>query len=73
MTVQELISKLQAYDPDDEIMFAYQYGDHWRTTVAKPVRKVDEDMVQESEGAFRVVDFDESTDEEKCKQVVIIS
>ena len=45
MTVQELINLLQWQDPDAEVHFAYNYGDHWRTEVAPKVGRVDEGAV----------------------------
>jgi hypothetical protein len=49
MKVHELIEKLQQMDPEDEVHFAYHYGDHWRTLVAPKVERVDEDYVRYSE------------------------
>ena len=49
MTVQELINLLQWQDPDAEVHFAYNYGDHWRTEVAPKVSRVDEGVVEYSE------------------------
>ena len=49
MTVQELINLLQWQDPDAEVHFAYNYGDHWRTEVAPNVSNVREGVVEYSE------------------------
>ena len=38
VTVSELISMLQDLgDPDKEVYFSYNYGDHWNSMVAQPV------------------------------------
>ena len=42
MKVRELIETLAGYEPDSEVHFSYNYGDHWRTTVAPKVTNVDE-------------------------------
>ena len=34
MTVQELIDQLGYMNPEAEVHFTYNYGDHWRTQVA---------------------------------------
>ncbi len=49
MTVKELIETLEGMDPEAEVHFSYNYGDHWRTTVAPKVRSVDELEVEYSE------------------------
>jgi hypothetical protein len=45
MKVYELITKLQEMDPDAEVHFSYNYGDHWRTHVAPKVQRVEEGAV----------------------------
>jgi hypothetical protein len=49
MLVKELIESLQYMDPEAEVHFAYNYGDHWRTEVAPKVDRVDEGVVEYSE------------------------
>ena len=49
MLVKELIESLQYVDPEAEVHFAYNYGDHWRTEVAPKVGRVDEGVVEYSE------------------------
>ena len=39
MTAHELARQLLA-GPDIDVQFAYNYGDHWKTTVAADVSKV---------------------------------
>ena len=49
MMVSELIQRLQGEDQDAEVHFAYNYGDHARTTVAPKIRRVEEVNVVYSE------------------------
>ena len=49
MQVKELIEALQYMDPEAEVHYAYNYGDHWRTEVAPKVDRVDEGVVEYSE------------------------
>lgn len=49
MTVAELIRCLNSMDPEAEVHFSYDYGDHWRTTVAPAIRRVKEGEVAYSE------------------------
>ena len=41
MKVSELIELLQMENPDAEVHFQYNYGDHWRTQVAPTVDSVE--------------------------------
>jgi hypothetical protein len=41
MTVQELIETLQDFDPNMKVKFAYNFGDYWRTEVAREVNDVE--------------------------------
>jgi len=45
MQVKELIEMLQGMDPEAQVHYAYNYGDHWRTEVAPKVDRVDEGAV----------------------------
>jgi len=49
MKVRELIESLGYMNPDAEVHFSYNYGDHWRTEVAPKVSQVDEGLVAYSE------------------------
>ena len=49
MQVKELIEMLQDMNPEADVHFAYNYGDHWRTEVAPKVGSVDEGAVVYSE------------------------
>lgn len=48
MKVQDLIDRLADFDPEAEVHVAYNYGDHWDTTVAPGVSDVDEVEVVDS-------------------------
>jgi hypothetical protein len=41
MQVKELIEMLQGQDPEAQVHYAYNYGDHWRTEVAPKIDRVD--------------------------------
>jgi hypothetical protein len=49
MKVRELIEELKNFDPESEVHFSYNYGDHWRTIVAPAVEHADEEFVTHSE------------------------
>ena len=49
MKVSELIEMLQCENPDAEVHFSYNYGDHWRTQVAPEVRDVQVGFVKYSD------------------------
>ena len=80
MKVADLIEVLQGYDPELEVHFAYNYGDHWRTAVAPNVTQVTEGYVDFSD--YHRMDklgdeedmFDEETGEEKdgARRVVVL-
>ncbi len=74
MKVSELIDELQLQDKDAEVHFSYNYGDHWRTTVAPKVENVELARVVYSEyhSMPRVVDEDDNRFE-KGEEVVVIS
>jgi hypothetical protein len=43
------MEQLGYMNPEAEVHFAYNYGDHWRTEVAPKVGRVDEGVVEYSE------------------------
>ena len=49
MQVFQLIEQLMDLDPNAEVHYAYNYGDHWRTEVAPKVGRVDGGAVVYSE------------------------
>jgi len=84
MTVQELIEQLGYMNPEAEVHFAYNYGDHWRTEVAPQVGRVDEGAVVYSEyhrmdkilDADGDCEFDDEGNEvvdESTRRVVVLS
>jgi hypothetical protein len=79
MKVKELIALLEHEDPEAEVHYAYDYGDHVHTTVTEPVADVDEGVVKWSEyhNRFSLVDdedgFEEKEDGDRVKTVVVLS
>jgi hypothetical protein len=79
MLVHELIELLQDQDPDLEVHFSYNYGDHWRTEVAPVVDTVDVANVTYSDyhEMHRLVDDNEDDecedeDDDGIKRVVVL-
>lgn len=78
MKVSDLIEALQGMDPDLDVHFAYNYGDHWRTHVAPSVRHVDMGFVKYSDyhRMDKIVepdyDDEDSADTFQGKPVVVI-
>lgn len=73
MKVKELIEELKNFDPEMEVHFSYNYGDHWRTQVAPVAENVDEMPVKHS-GYHNMPKLIEDEDEDdECKRVVVIS
>ena len=66
MQVFQLIEQLMDLDPNAEVHFSYNYGDHWRTEVAPRVGSVLEGLVKYSEyhRMDRLMDEDEMYEEE---------
>lgn len=78
MQVKDLIELLAGYDPEAEVHFTYNYGDHWRTQVAPKIRDVDVGYVKFSD-YHRMpkvyepdYDEDDETDADKLTEVVLI-
>jgi len=70
MKVSELIELLEQKNPDAEVHFSYNYGDHWHTEVAPSVESVKSGMIEYSDyhRMDKVVDseddvYDEETGE----------
>jgi hypothetical protein len=66
MKVAELIEQLQDMNPNAEVHFSYNYGDHWRTHVAPTVDTVEEGIVEYSDyhSMDKMVDHEDVYDEE---------
>jgi len=79
MKVQELIEQLKSMNPNAEVHFSYNYGDHWRTQVAPSVDEVFEGVVKHSEyhSMDRLMDeddmYEDEGDYEGTRRVVVIS
>jgi hypothetical protein len=85
MQVKELIEMLQGLDPEAQVHYAYNYGDHWRTEVAPKIDRVDVGSVVYSDyhRMDKMVEneydteFDEETGEEivdeTLRRVVVLS
>ena len=80
MKVSQLIEELGFMNPDAEVHFSYNYGDHWRTEVAPAVSSVADGVVEFSEyhRMDKMVDdedcYDEDTGDYKAdvRKVVVI-
>jgi hypothetical protein len=79
MQVFQLIEQLMDMDPNAEVHFSYNYGDHWRTEVAPTVDRVDEGMVKFSEyhRMDKLIDEDEAYEDEGdlegARRVVVLA
>lgn len=82
MTLDETIEALQrlrqTVDGGTEVHFAYNYGDHWRTTVTPKVELIEEATVTHSgyHGMDKLViteELDEDADTSKHRQVILVS
>jgi hypothetical protein len=77
MKVAQLIEQLQDMDPNADVHFSYNYGDHWRTQVAATIDRVDEGYVEHSDyhNMDKVIDQDDFDDEdtELPNRVVLLS
>jgi hypothetical protein len=81
MNVRKLIEQLQSMNPEAEVHFSYNYGDHWRTDVAPTVDRVDEGVVEYSDyhRMDKMVDDEDCYDEETgnfketVRQVVVLA
>ena len=78
MNVKELIEQLQSMNPDAEVHFSYNYGDHWRTKVAPVADSVFEGVVKRSDyhGMDKLMDeddmYEDEGDYEGTRRVVVI-
>ena len=65
MTVAELIEKLQSFDDDMEVQFAYPYHDYWHSIVCGNITNIDIEQVKYSEyhRSDKLVDMDEDEED----------
>ena len=85
MKVHELIEELGNYDPNQEVHFSYNYGDHWRTIVAPSVEIVEkgkvtysdyhqmDQLVTDNEEDGEEEDDQESAPDTTVRSVVVLS
>ena len=79
MQVFQLIERLMDLDPNAEVHFSYNYGDHWHTEVAPNVSQLDEGLVKYSEyhRMDKLMDenemYEEEGDFEGTRRVVVLS
>jgi len=78
MLVKDLIEQLQSQNPNAEVHFSYNYGDHWQTQVAPTVDRVDLALVKYSEyhRMDKLMDednmYEDEGDYEGTRRVVVI-
>ena len=78
MQVYQLIEQLEYLDPNAEVHFSYNYGDHWHTQVAPTVDQVSMGVVKYS--AYHSMDklmdendmYEDEGDFEGTRRVVVI-
>ena len=84
MQVFQLIEQLMDLDPNAEVHFSYNYGDHWRTEVAPKVGRVDEgavvyseyhrmDKILDADGDCEFDDEGREIVDESTRRVVVLS
>ena len=75
MKVAELIAELQKQDPEAEVHFCYNYGDHAQTIVAPQVEDVSEGYVIHSDyhGMPRTLDLEVEDKQDKAQEVVLLN
>lgn len=73
MNVKELIEMLEQFNPEAEVKFAYNYGDHWNTLVAADVNCAEEQIVEHSDyhNMDKVVEEPDEWDEDKVCVVLM--
>lgn len=76
MTVNELMERLSGMDPDTEVYFSYDYGDHSHTPAAIPVEDVEEN-VPLGKTAYspsgECIERDDDEIDEETKRVMVLS
>jgi len=71
MTVQELFEQMKELiaggHADKEVKFAYNYGDHWHTSVAADINTVSEARVKYSDYHSMDKIVDDAQDDDDCE------
>ena len=72
MQVFQLIERLMDLDPNAEVHFSYNYGDHWHTEVAPTVGSVEEGVVKYSDyhRMDKMVDNEDCYNEDTGEEIV---
>lgn len=73
MTVKDLKEILEEFGDETEVHFAYPSGDHWRSTITPPVRRMEMKQIKHSSYSDNFVLADEDDEEENNKEVLVIS
>jgi len=84
MKVKDLIEQLGYMDPEADVHYSYNYGDHWRTEVAPAVGRIDEgavvysdyhrmDKMVEDDGDCEFDDEGREIVDETLRRVVVLS
>lgn len=74
MTVGELKELLEQFDDELPVLFSYNYGDHWNTTVAGTISSADTGKVCYSSyhRMNKVVDGEDEEEDPNAVEAVII-
>jgi hypothetical protein len=72
MKVRELIEQLVAEDQEAEVHVAYEYGDHWHTTVAPKLRRIEETPITYSDYHRMPKVVDEDDDDGSYNTAVVL-
>jgi hypothetical protein len=74
MKVADLIEELKYCNPEAEVHFSYNYGDHWRTQVAPKVDSVEEAHVVWSEyhSMPKIAEYDGDEEDAETLQTVVV-
>ena len=84
MKVKDLIEQLGYMDPEADVHYSYNYGDHWRTEVAPAVGRIDEGAVVYSDyhRMDKIAEYDDEIEfddegreivDETLRRVVVLS
>ncbi len=74
MRVRDLITQLQQFDPDMQVVKSYDYGDHWNTTVCPDVDEPEEREIKYSDyhGMDMLVGRNDDDDWRHTEMVVVL-
>ena len=74
MTVRDLVERLEQFDDDTLVHFAYDYGDHCHTEVAPAVESVEEELVYHSDYLNKdaVVEDEDMPPRKNVRTVVVL-